>query len=131
VSKVCWSVNMSNLGTRQWWEVAVMPVGHTELVANVPASDAGAQVDLYPDPAYDVASWSGVNGWAGKPAINGSADWQGVQSGTDLATRYPACFTDNKNGTLSVFKSHAYTPQKDNPPLIGRTWHWDEIQVTG
>lgn len=164
VRKVCWSVNLTHLGTRQWWEVAVMPADHTELVAHASvANDAGNTVSIYPNTAYDVAAWSGVSQYKGKLAINGNRlDWNFIDAGNDKATRYPGCFEQigtnqlrfsltgpfdgaaNDVRTLThtvsgnfptncpckvVFKNHVYTALKDGP-VVGQTWHWDNISVT-
>ena len=39
IRRVCWDVNLTNLGDRQWWEVAIVPVGEPELFADVEAAD--------------------------------------------------------------------------------------------
>lgn len=177
VSKVCWSVNLTDEGARQWWEVAVMPVGHNPMVSNSGSpfaepnagklyTDTGVTspfTAVPPDAQTAIAAWSGVDGYKGVLRVNGAAfgagetanDAQMVDAGNDIKTRYPACFTDNKNGTLTftisgpggvvksntepgrfpagplkvVFKNHVYHPVKDGTP-VSRTWHYDDIVIT-
>lgn len=106
IKSVCIDINLNfgTLGYRQWPSIAVMPVAHTELTANVPAADAGAGVTIYPPATgFAVADIGSPNGATGKLQINGQRlDYPSVDAGSDNATRYPVCFTDNKNGTLTL-----------------------------
>jgi hypothetical protein len=99
ISEVCWSVNLTNLGTRQWWKVAVLSVNAPDIMSDVAASNLTGLTG--PDRA--VASYGGPSGWQGKLHIGDTRqDWPpGINAGSDKMTRYPACFRDNKNGTLT------------------------------
>lgn len=98
VSEVCWSINLTNLGSRQWWKVAVLSIDAPDIMSEVGASNLSGIVG--PDRA--VASWGGIGGWKGKLRI-GEERWEAwfFDAGSDKATRYPACFRDNNDGTLT------------------------------
>ena len=119
VKSVCVDMNLNfgTLGYRQWPSIAVMPVGHTELTANVPASDAGAQVAIYPPATgFAVADIGSPNGATGKLQINGTRlDYPQIDAGADSGTRYPVCFTDNRNGTVTL---KVTGPDKENGNII-------------
>ncbi len=159
VREVCWSVNLTNLGSRQWWKVAVLSTSAPNVMSEVAASELSGITGS--DRA--VASWGGVGGWKGKMRIGEARmDWYSFDAGDDKATRYPACFRDNGNGTLTftmtgpkdggavatesyttsgrfpagpvkvVFQDHNYTPTKSDNGVgtpIGYTWHWDDIVI--
>ena len=56
VRRVCWDVNLTNLGNRQWWEVAIVPVGEPELFADVGAADLPEQ-----GPGTMVVKFNSIN----------------------------------------------------------------------
>ena len=151
---VSWDVNATWLGTRQWWEVAIVPADSPDvtclwwLPCSIPAYPPGAVVvgnghngpNLHTDDDWDFLSWRSI--------CNANAlDPEGCAS---KAIRRPWTITDNQNGTLTVkfhtytwtkpgsfpdgpfkvvFKDHNYTPNKDGIPQ-GYTWHWDNIAIT-
>ena len=73
------------------------------LTANVPAADAGKNVSIYPPATgFAVAEIGSPNGATGKLQINGSRlDFPEIDAKADSGTRYPMCFTDNRNGTVT------------------------------
>lgn len=142
VTEVCWSVNLTSLGSRQWWKVAVLSIDAPDIMSEVSASNlTGIE-----GPDRAVASWGGVGGWKGKLRIGEERmDSWFFDAGSDKATRYPACFRDNQDGTLTyemtgprnggdtvvmesftvsgafpagpkkvVFQDHNYTPTKND-----------------
>lgn len=150
VERVCWDVNLTSMGNRQWFEVAVVPVGEPELFSDVDAADL-------PDkgPNTDVFIYNSL-GATKRAMFNGFAFGPEYDAGTDKASRYQHCFVDNGNGTMSVtqdrgngavsvtgaeslpngpvtviFKAHSYTPDKSEFPFTrpAYTWHWDNIVV--
>jgi hypothetical protein len=97
------------------------------------------------------ATWSGAASTAGRQgmAVGSNKVPCGADSGTDKMTRFPVSFTDNDNGTVTfnvngssctiagsfpqcpcrvVFLDQNYNPDKDGP-VVGHTWHWDNIVV--
>lgn len=155
VREVCWSVNVTDLGSRQWWEVVVAPVGAPDLSA-YPWLEAA---NLPPHPADGVV---GIFTDRGALEINTERDWKTLGEWRDpddparrsVQTRRRHCLTDDRNGTITfsqeradgsfyrfsapgafprgeskvVFKDHNYTPDKDGRPM-SYTWHWDDIVV--
>ncbi len=150
VRRVCWDVNLTNLGNRQWWEVAIVPVGERELFADVGAADLPEQ-----GPGTMVVKFNSINA-SNKLALDDTDSGETYDAGPDKATRYQHCLVDNGDDTVSVtqqrstgtvtltgsgslpdgpvtvvFKDHRYTPDKsersfDRPAY---TWHWDNIIV--
>jgi hypothetical protein len=153
---VGWDVNATDLGSRQWWEVAIIPAAAPDLscIEWLPCDIPG-----YPADAVVVGTRDGsVRVWS-----NGSEatpDWRYICRGdeeyrldpegcTSKGIRRPWSVTDNGDGTITVrfhtyewsvpgsfpdapfrvvFKDHNYTPLKDGP-VQGFTWHWDNIVV--
>lgn len=145
--EVCWSVNLTDLGSRKWWKVAVLSVDAPDIMSEVAASELSGIAG--PDRA--VASWGGVGGYNGKLRIGQERmDWWFMSAGTDRMTRYPACFRDNGDNTLTftmtgpkdgqdtvqtdsftvagkfpsgpkkvVFQDHSYTPSKSDNGVGG------------
>ncbi|WP_154723352.1 hypothetical protein [Ilumatobacter coccineus] len=160
ITEVCWDVNLTDLGSRQWWKVAVLSTSAPDIMSEVAASELS---DLNGSDRA-IASYGGVGGWKGKMRIGDERqDWFGMDSGDDKKTRYPACFRDNGNGTLTftmtgpkdggavstesftsagsfpdgplkvVFQDHNYTPTKSDNGVgtpVGFTWHWDNIIIS-
>lgn len=159
VTEVCWTVTLTNLGTRQWWKVAVLSVNAPDVMSEVESSALSGIEGS--DRA--VASWGGVGGAPAKLRIgNARQNFFEMTAGNDKMTRYPACFRDNLDGTLTftirgprnggavvtdsfttagsfpsgqvkvVFQDHNYTPTKSDNMVgtpIGYTWHWDDIAI--
>ncbi len=152
--KISWDVNVTDLGGRKWWEVAIIPVGTPHLASSdVIASTAGIAT-------YDRRAVIVGTGPTGRSinittdAINRYAGWPHLcerdpDGCTSKAIRRTFTVTDNDNGTLTVdyggmftqivpgrlpdnyevyFKDHNYTPDKDGP-IAGYTWHWDTVRV--
>jgi hypothetical protein len=157
-TKVSWDVNVTDLGTRQWWEVSIVPVG-TPFLATVDWVAHTAEIETYD--AGSVVVGTGpfgndgniVTGGVSRDPLGldhvcgqGAADPEGCAS---KAIRRTFTITDNRNGTISFdflgkrytypgrfpdqfevyFKDHNYTPDKDGVP-IGHTWHWDNLIVS-
>ena len=146
VSEVCFDVNLTSnlLGGRQWWEVAVVPVGSTEIFADLGVAgtanvmnygEVGATVLSFTEnPAYLKLSVGNDLVGTGFPSIDAYR--------SDIATRVQHCMKDLGNGKLQVstfnqdgspytftangsfpsgqvkvvFKDHNYTPNKDACP---------------
>ena len=159
VRQVCWDVNLTNLGNRQWWKVAVVSTSGPDIMSEVAASELSGIEGS--DRA--VASWGGVGGAQGKLRIGEDRmDYFDMLADNDKATRYPSCFTDNLDGTMTftmtgpkdggavatesftvngsfpsgpvkvVFQDHNYTPTKSDNGVgtpVGFTWHWDNLIV--
>jgi LysM domain len=123
VTSVCVDLNLNfgTLGYRQWPSIAVMPVGHTELTANIPAADAGKGVSIYPPATgFAVAEIGSPSGATGKLQINGTRlDFPEIDAKTDSGTRYPMCFTDNRNGTLTF---EVTGPDKSSGSIINPSY---------
>jgi hypothetical protein len=152
---VAWDVNSTWLGSRQWWEVAIIPTGAPDLSCifwlpcDIPAYPAGAVVVGTRDNGVRVWSNGGERD-ATWQTICRSNEYSLDPEGCDSkAIRRPWSVTDNANNTLTVrfhthtwtvpgsfpdgpfrvvFKDHNYTPLKDGP-VAGFTWHWDNIVV--
>lgn len=156
--RVCWDVNLTDLGARKWTEVLIVPE----------AAYRKNRKSL----AYNSPDFHAVDG-SSHPYPKGSIGFQFVQRVIDLwdgtterrfdssnpfttndkAKRYKHCLVDNKNGTITVsqernrttrritfrgkfpakgrviFSDHNYTPTKDGVPQ-GFTWHWDSLLVS-
>jgi hypothetical protein len=155
---VSWDVNSTDLGGRQWWEVAIIPDPVPDLSCiswlpcDIPSHHRDAVIVGNRDNTLRV--------WSNNAET--SPTWQTfcrdreprynletAEACSSKAIRRPWSVTDNGNGTLTirfrehqwrvsgsfpsgrfrvVFKDHNYTPNKDNNP-IGYTWHWDNIVV--
>jgi hypothetical protein len=152
---VAWDVNSTWLGSRQWWEVAIIPTGAPDLSCifwlpcDIPAYPAGAVVVGTRDNGVRVWSNGGERD-ATWQTICRSNEYSLDPEGCDSkAIRRPWSVTDNANNTLTVrfhthtwtvpgsfpdgpfrvvFKDHNYTPLKDGP-VAGFTWHWDNIVI--
>ena len=82
-----------------------------------PASDAGTGVKIYPPATgFAVADIGSPNGATGKLQINGTRlDYPQIDAGADSGKRYPVCFTDNRNGTVTL---KVTGPDKENGNII-------------
>ena len=150
VRRVCWDVNLTNLGNRQWWAVAIVPVGEPELFADVSSADLPNEGS-----GTMVVKFNSINE-TNKLALDDYTDGGTYDAGNDKATRYPHCLVDNGNGTVTVtqgrstgtisftrsgslpdgpvtvmFQDHKYTPDKSSRSFTrpAYTWHWDNIIV--
>lgn len=115
-TRVAWDVNLTDLGGRQWWEVAIVPASFDSGVAVCPHC---AVIDwLSPDPsglpAYpprSVVVGSGPGGNEVKVSTNG-VDRQVAQhyrirdfdpdAAASKVIRRPFSVVDNRNGTVTV-----------------------------
>jgi hypothetical protein len=116
VSEVCFDVNLTDLGNRQWWKVGVVSdslfnstyrTGYNGVVS-VPGfmiSDVGSADldDSLEGPDRIIATWSGgaSAGYPGALKIGNNNVGGEVDAGSDKATRHPVCLTDNLNGTVT------------------------------
>jgi hypothetical protein len=125
-STVSWYVNVTDLGARQWWEVAIVPAGWSSGEPGCPRcaaidwlADPGgpAGVPAYPADMLVVGSGpfgndglirtGGVNrdplGWS-------SIVWEDPEGAASKAIRRPFSITDNRDGTITVvFLGETYT----------------------
>ena len=105
-ASVCWEVNLTDMGTRQWFEVGVIPASAPDMFADasIASSVAGRpEVVIYPRSDYAVMLWSGPSAWLGKLGINGNVNQaKSFDANADVATRYPMCFRDDGAGTLTT-----------------------------
>ncbi len=153
-NSVCFDVNLTDLGTRQWWKVGVVQSSAFNdgsfLVSDIPSSNLPTNLA---SSKLIAASWSGQGsaGYPGGKMKVGNTLTSAKSNPTpgDKATRHPVCFADNENGTVTftvagvsatvagsfpsgplrvVWYDHNYTPDKDGTP-IGHTFHWDNIVV--
>ena len=84
VRQVCWDVNLTNLGNRQWWKVAVVSTSGPDIMSEVAASELSGIEGS--DRA--VASWGGVGGARGKLRIGEDRmDYFDMLADNDKATR--------------------------------------------
>ena len=150
---ISWDVNATNLGHRQWWEVAIVPVGSPDLscLSWIPCDlPTGGG---YPSGAVVVSNRDRTPRiWSNGSEL--SPEWRNFcqidpEACNSKALRRPWSVTDNRDGTITVrfrdetwtkagsfpdgewkvvFKDHNYTPTKDGP-VQGFTWHWDNIIV--
>lgn len=156
VTEVCVDVNLTDLGTRQWWKIGVVTdqlyrstVNGVPgfLVSDVSASDTPGLVGSN----RQIASWSGVGAYPAKLRIGNTVGPTSNPTPNDKMTRHPVCFTDNGDGTLTftvagvsmtrsgsfpagpvrvVIYDHNYTPTKSESGYPqGFTWHWDNLIV--
>jgi hypothetical protein len=152
---VSWDVSVTFLGTRKWWEVAIVPASAPDLSCSPDLTACGLGVG-YPEGAVVVSAdgfyADGVTsdpwGWENYCFGAFQVDPEGCGS---KPLRRTFTMTDNQNGTVTVaisgigrqytypgsfpagdwkvvFKDHNYTPDKDGVP-VGHTWHWDNIIV--
>ena len=96
VSRVCWDVNLTYMGNRQWWKVAVVPAGEPEVFSDVSASDLPQS-----GPNTVVMEWNTI-GATQQVIVNGRIIGGLYHNGTDKATRFQNCMTDNGNGTITA-----------------------------
>jgi hypothetical protein len=153
---VCWSVNLTDLLARKWWEVVIVPeaafrANGGSLAYSHPVF-LQPTVHALPAGAIDFVYFNGqVSLYVGQQE---RADESGGGFRTnDKARRYRHCLVDNGNGTITatqernsgtarwtfpgsfpaearvVFTDQSYNPTKDGVPQ-GFTWHWDAIEVT-
>jgi hypothetical protein len=154
---VSWDVNVTFLGSRQWWEVMIVPADAPDLACSIDLTACGLEELGYPAGAIVVNTDSiyadGVNHdpwpeWHNYCFGDFIIDPEGCDS---KALRRTFTVTDNLDGTITVampgigeaftypgsfptgdwkvvFKDHNYTPDKDGIP-VGHTWHWDSIIV--
>jgi len=120
VTSVCFDVNLTDLGTRQWWKVGIVSEARYQsqteswlsgwfgpetyvpafVVSDVPPSN----LDGLDGPDIIVATWSGGASNAGYPggmAIRDQHLNAGFDAGADKATRHPVCLVDNQDGTVT------------------------------
>ena len=161
VSSVNVDVNLTDLGNRQWWKIGVLSTRDCPALDKRCMYSDVAAADLSTDLATSgrlIASWSGglSAGYPGGLKIGNTQTSASFSAGNDKATRHPVSLIDNGNGTVTfkvanrsatvngsfpacpcrvVFYDHNYTPDKSPPetgkPVIGYTWHWDNIVVKG
>lgn len=160
---VSWDVNVTDLGTRQWWEVMLVPASSPDLACEhffpcgLPhegyAADSlvVANNNRFLRLGVDDGGWKVPGQWFGLCDTFNGLDPAGCAS---KAIRRSFELTDNHNGTVTltysagtvemyswtmagsfpaapwkvVFKDHDYTPIKDGP-VVGYTWHWDNVEV--
>jgi hypothetical protein len=115
-TRVSWDVNITDLGARQWWEVAIMPASFNSGVASCPQCSVMPFLSPEPSglPAYPRGSIVVGNGAFGKD-VNVSTDgvnrnvaqYQSICSMDPTgcgskAIRRPFSITDNRNGTVTI-----------------------------
>ncbi len=152
---VSWDVNITDLGARQWWEVAILPLSSDDLVAASWLSPDPTGLDPYPNNSVVVGNGPFGRDFQIFAAGNQSQPLSAPMCSTDpeacgsKAIRRTFTVIDNGNGTITVqafgqnftrngsfpsggfkvvFKDHNYTPDKDGVP-VGYTWHWDNIII--
>ena len=152
---VSWAANITDLGSRQWWEVAILPLDSDDFVVVDWLSPAPSSLDAYPEEAVVV----GIGPFGGDFRVTGNGQTTEPLRDTLCATdpegcasktiRRPFTVTDNGDNTITilalgetitvagsfpdggfkvVFTDHNYTPDKGIDP-IGHTWHWDDIAI--
>ena len=158
-TKVAWDVTVTDLGDRQWWEVAIIPAGGPEATVIDWLSPDPSNLPNYP--ASSVVIGSGPFGGdfhVHSAGQDRTPTWQPMCGAYALdpegcaskALRRPWSVTDNRNGTITIrfnaftwtvngsfpsgdfeviFKQHSYTPDKDGIPM-GHTFHWDNIIIS-
>jgi hypothetical protein len=151
-TRVSWDATVTDLLSRQWWEVMIVPASSPD-VAAVDWLAGTANLPDYPSSAI-VFGNGPVGGTLAAFSNNTNRVFGSVCSidpeGCDSKVlRRPFSITDNGNGTITfqfnsfaqtvpgsfpsgdfkvMFKDHNYTPDKDGTP-VGHTWHWDNIVV--
>lgn len=150
VRRVCWDVNLTYMGNRQWWKVGIVPTGEKELWSDVPAADLGDH-----GPNTVVMQWNAPAALR-QVIVNNRVIGDLYDNGTNKATRFQNCMTDNGNNTITatqdrstgrltatvpgsfpkgtvtvMFHDHDYTPNKSEIPFQrpAYTFHWDNISV--
>lgn len=157
-SRVCWDVNLTDLGQRQWWEAHLIPeaafqANNRKLAYLTPLRENVDSTALpYPSGSVNVAMMFGETDiFSGRSIIHDDKSPQAFKV-TSKAKRYRHCLTDNGDGTLTweqerdtgtrtftvagafpsefrlIFTDHNYTPLKDGP-VAGMTWHFDALLV--
>lgn len=155
--RVCWDVNLTDLGPRKWTSVGVIPEkayqdndrrldyvspGTREIDETVLDIPDGSFMYRNDDHAFRLFNPEEV-------LVDGEQF-----STSDKAYRYEHCLVDNGDGTVTmsqerdggvvhrktvdgsfpdearvIFMDDNYTPDKDGLPA-GYTWHWDNIIVS-
>ena len=156
--RVCWDVNLTDLGARKWPEVLIIPEHayrrhHKRLDYNSPdfhAIDGSSPPYPYGSVAFQFVGRV-IDLWTG--TTERRFDSGNPFTTNDKARRYHHCLVDNRNGTITasqernagtrritfpgafpgrgrvIFSDHNYTPTKDGVPQ-GFTWHWDSLEVS-
>jgi hypothetical protein len=116
VSSVCFDVNLTDLGNRQWWKVGVVSdslynstyqtdyQNRVEVPGFVVSDVGSANLDgSLAGPDRLIATWSGgaSAGYPGNLKIGNNQVAGQFVAGSDKATRYPVCLRDNGNGTVT------------------------------
>lgn len=111
VTTVSWDVNVTDLGSRQWWEMTIVPAAYSSGVAECPhCSAAGggvadvAGVPLYPPGAVVVGlgpfgdpQFPGVPWW-----FSEFCAWVDGPGCASKAIRRTVSITDNRDGTVTT-----------------------------
>jgi hypothetical protein len=159
VSRVCWDVNVTNMGNRQWTEVAVVPAGAAAGRIVYVTSDffsVDESVPIYPAGSIVVANQGNeLKFYNGATKVGGRGEPGDPEGFASKAIRRQKCMTENGNGTITytqfvgsgtsthvfdgsfpdnavvLFTDHDYTPDKSETPFTrpAYTWHWDNIIV--
>jgi len=123
-TSVSWDVNVTDLGARQWWEVAIMPASFNSGVASCPKcsvidwlSPSPSGLPSYPADAVVVGNGPFGNNFsahsngdsfnpAGWRPVCADGDWRAYALGgaacDSKATRLPFTLTDNGNNTVTL-----------------------------
>lgn len=153
--RVCWDVNLTDLGPRKWTQVTIIP--EQAFTANDRRLDYTASIGIdefavpLPDEsfAFQMAGDDAIRIFDPDLAVN---DENNRFLTDDVVHRYHHCLTDNGDGTVTVeqerdagvytlvvpgsfpdegrviFQDENYDPLKDGP-IPGFTWHWDNIEI--
>lgn len=152
---VSWDVSVTDLLSRKWWEVAILPVGDPDEVCSPAFSPDPCGLPTWSSGAVVAGMdllWIGGNGLDTFGIGNYCfGSWKADPAGcASKVIRRHFVLTDNGNGTITysmpdigeqwtvpgqfpaqfkvVFKDHNYTPLKDGTP-VGLTWHWDSVVI--
>ncbi len=152
--RVCWDVNLTDLGLRKWTEVHLIPLSQWRKSSMAYVNPERQNTDEtalgFPTGSINFSFFNHqIRAWVGRSQRLSGSGWS---AGHDKATRYKHCLTDNRRGRINVyqdragrayhgsfsgsfphrfrlvFTDHNYTPTKDGMP-IGFTWHWDTVTV--
>jgi hypothetical protein len=153
--RVCWDVNLTDLGPRKWTQVTLIP--DDTFLANGSRLDytEATSIDEF---ALPLPSGSFTFQMAGDDSIRIFTPELVIKDEIntfvtdELAYRFHHCLTDNGDGTVTIeqeredgvhtltapgsfprqarviFQDENYNPLKDGP-ISGFTWHWDNIEV--
>jgi hypothetical protein len=156
-SRVCWDINLTDLGGRKWTQVAVIPRsafeangGRLDYISPV-TQDVDTTALPLPSGSFMFQNWDhAFRVFQGQTEV--LDDWDQFST-ADRAARYRHCIVDNNNGTVTVtqdrdggtlsrtvsgslpndawviFQDDNYTPDKDGE-AVHYTWHWDNITVS-